>query len=627
MTKFSLRLFRNLMTKLSTKSRRRQRLARTLRLETCEKRQVFAADAFVGVFNQGFWNLEDRSAEIAFGLPGDQPVMGDWNGDGVKTPGIFRNGTWVLDETGNGFDAGDRVLQFGLPGDKAVAGDWNGDGTDTVGVFRNGNFTFDKNGNGFDAADTDVIAFGWNTDTPVAGDWDGDGKDTVGIFRNGTWVLDLNGNGYDAADRVLQFGLPGAQGVVGDWNGDGTDTPGVLQSGQWYFDREGDGFSGETGTANTLGSGVAVSGSKPQFDMSDDETSQANAAATNESDATTRRVSAKPLAGKDINLTARGLAYNPNGGDRKQASVLVRITNPQRNSGTFQLQLFWASGADPSSSFFQLAGKKTVMVNRLKGDLRIDFGRQDLTARPDQASHLIAVVNGDRAVKETNTNDNVIAFELAPRTFIFRIAGFASSQGSGMEAMDLQSLRNNSTSQVVNLPVILPPRIQSGAAMLAGARTRIANLLASFNATAKDRVILIGHSYGGDIARRLASDVNPNLPGSQAAYSLVLIDPVDFELAESLGQTDQVQVLRQLPSNVNPNRVLVISGNPRRQGLQPVRGYRITGIRDQADVQALWNGDDRRGSTPDDLTHTSIDDSLLVHRKVVSFLANQIVRR
>ncbi len=41
--------------------------------------------------------------------------MGDWTGSGRKTPGIYREGTWVLDLTGNGYDAGDRVLKFGLP--------------------------------------------------------------------------------------------------------------------------------------------------------------------------------------------------------------------------------------------------------------------------------------------------------------------------------------------------------------------------------------------------------------------------------------------------------------------------------------------------------------------------------
>ncbi|MEZ6075836.1 MAG: hypothetical protein R3C56_09215 [Pirellulaceae bacterium] len=51
-------------------------------------------------------------------------------------------------------------------------------------------------------------------------------------------MLDLTGNGYDAGDRVLQFGLPGAQAVSGDWNGNGKDTPAVLQNNQWFFDLE-----------------------------------------------------------------------------------------------------------------------------------------------------------------------------------------------------------------------------------------------------------------------------------------------------------------------------------------------------------------------------------------------------
>lgn len=269
--------------KNETASRRCRTANRQRTIESLERRQLFAADSFVGIFDAGTWRLEGQAAAISFGLPGDQPVMGDWNGDGKKTPGVFRNGMWVLDETGNGFDGGDRVLYFGLPGDKAVAGDWDGDGKDTVGIFRNGNFTFDKNGNGFDAADTEVISFGWATDIPVAGDWNGNGKDTIGIFRGGTWVLDLTGNGYDTADRVLQFGLPGDQPVVGDWNGDGKDTPGVLQKGQWFFDREGNGYTGETGKPNQLGGGIAVSGSRTRSNPI--TTTQTNSTQNNVNDA------------------------------------------------------------------------------------------------------------------------------------------------------------------------------------------------------------------------------------------------------------------------------------------------------------------------------------------------------
>jgi hypothetical protein len=251
------KLFRSIVGKLP-----RPNVSRVLRCESLEARQLFAADAFVGTYDSGNWHLSDNPAQrIYFGLAGDHPVMGDWDGDGRKTPGVYRNGTWVLDLTGNGFDSADRTLSFGLPGDKAVAGDWDGDGMDTVGVFRNGAWFFDRNGNGYDVADVDPVFFGWGSDTPVPGDWDGDGKDSPGIYRNGTWALDLTGNGFDPSDRFLQFGLPGDQPVSGDWNRDGKDSPGVLQKNRWYFDLEGDGYTGEVGQPNQFGNGKAVAGS------------------------------------------------------------------------------------------------------------------------------------------------------------------------------------------------------------------------------------------------------------------------------------------------------------------------------------------------------------------------------
>lgn len=586
---------------------------------------------FVGVYDAGNWHLDGQAAQIAFGLPGDQPVMGDWNGDGKKTPGVFRNGMWVLDETGNGFDGGDRVLYFGLPGDKAIAGDWDGDGKDTVGVFRNGNFTFDKNGNGFDAADTDVISFGWATDIPVAGDWNGDGKDTVGVFRDGTWVLDLNGNGYDANDRVLQFGLPGDQPVVGDWNGNSKDTPGVLQKGQWFFDREGNGYTGETGTPNKLGNGIAVSGSRPT--VSPASSGSIGPISPNDTTASDHNkllpIISKPLAGKDINLENKGLSFNPNGDAKKMASVLVGVSNPQRNSGTFSVRLYWASGLDLKSTFLKLAGERTINVDRYKGDIRVDFGRADMTARPDQASHLIAVVNGDQLVKETNAKDNVKGLELAPRTFVFRISGFASSSSSGLEKIDLDSLKSNSTSQVVVLPTIQPNwTAPGGARMFEDAKSSIDRSLKALNATSKDRVILIGHSYGGDIALRLASDVNHNLAGNQPAFALVLIDPVDFVLAQQTGKRDQFDEVRKLPSNINARNVLLISSNPTVRFLDGnVRGYRIAGVNPGPEIQRLWFGKNGVAGDKDDLTHTSVDDSPEVHKAILRFMSQQIIRK
>jgi hypothetical protein len=134
-----------------------------------------------GVFTQG----TDKT--FAFGgVPGDVPVVGRWNGTyGQSQIGIFRQGFyWILDANGDGMiddvnqNGGDIAVAFGgLPGDVPVVGDWNGSGTTKIGIFRsgffwvldaNGDFQFTGTGTGQDLA----FAFGGITnDKPVAGKW------------------------------------------------------------------------------------------------------------------------------------------------------------------------------------------------------------------------------------------------------------------------------------------------------------------------------------------------------------------------------------------------------------------------------------------------------------------------
>ncbi len=133
-----------------------------------------------GVFEQGV----DQT--FAFGgVPGDVPVVGDWNADGRSKLGLFRQGFfWILDYNGNGVidnvnqSGGDKAFAFGgLPGDVPVVGDWNGDGRSKPGVFRagffwvldaNGNYQFDGTAGGQDLA----FAFGGLPgDKPVVGKW------------------------------------------------------------------------------------------------------------------------------------------------------------------------------------------------------------------------------------------------------------------------------------------------------------------------------------------------------------------------------------------------------------------------------------------------------------------------
>ena len=75
----------------------------------------------------GKWTKSD--VKHSFGRPGDVPVVGDFNGDGIDELGVYRDGMWYIDTNGNGeIDAEDQVFELGGPGDKPVVGDWNGDG-------------------------------------------------------------------------------------------------------------------------------------------------------------------------------------------------------------------------------------------------------------------------------------------------------------------------------------------------------------------------------------------------------------------------------------------------------------------------------------------------------------------
>ncbi|MEY2420438.1 MAG: hypothetical protein QOI95_505 [Acidimicrobiaceae bacterium] len=168
---------------------------------------------------------------FGFGLQGDAPVMGDWNGDGIDSPGVFRNGTWYL-RNSNTNGPPDLAFGFGLPGDTPVVGDWNGDGVDTIGVFRLGRF-YQRNQNSNGIVDN-TFEYGFVGDRATAGDWNGDGIDTPGIYRNGTWFL-RNANSNGPTDSTFNFGLKDDKPIVGDWDGDGRDTPAVRRGAIMYL--------------------------------------------------------------------------------------------------------------------------------------------------------------------------------------------------------------------------------------------------------------------------------------------------------------------------------------------------------------------------------------------------------
>jgi predicted phosphodiesterase len=146
--------------------------------------------------------------------------------------GVFRGlGYWYLDTNNNGTWDGsslDTEFYWGKqPGDIPITGDWNRDGITETGVFRSGGHWYlDTNNNGtWDGSPPDT-EFYWGKqlgDIPITGDWNGNGITETGIFRPGTgFYLDMNNNGqYDgpSIDRFLPWGLlqPSDKSVTGKW--------------------------------------------------------------------------------------------------------------------------------------------------------------------------------------------------------------------------------------------------------------------------------------------------------------------------------------------------------------------------------------------------------------------------
>ncbi|WP_251840096.1 multicopper oxidase family protein [Oceanitalea stevensii] len=213
-----------------------------------------------------------RTAQVlTYGRPGDEVLVGDWDGDGTDTLAVRRgNAIHVSNSLAGG--RADAVVTYGRPGDELLVGDWDGDGTDTLAVRRGAEY-FLKDSISSGPADR-VLRFGRASDTVVVGDWDGDGVDALAVRRGAhyfinttmrsgpadavvcygrgaddVYVGDWDGSGEDAlavrrgaryhlahrfrngpADRSVAFGRPGDVTLVGDWDGDGTDSLAVRRT-------------------------------------------------------------------------------------------------------------------------------------------------------------------------------------------------------------------------------------------------------------------------------------------------------------------------------------------------------------------------------------------------------------
>jgi hypothetical protein len=192
----------------------------------------------VGVFKNGTFYLRNSNSTgspdftVVFGNSTDLPVVGDWNGDGIDTIGVYNSTTGVFSlSDSNTSPTTTYAVTFGNPGDTPFAGKWVSTAThDGIGVYRDSNGILYQKNVLSTGVDDYYAVFGNAGDKGFAGDWNGNGLDSVGVYRssNQSWYLTNNSqpNGVTFSDIDYVWNISTNLPVVGDWDGDIDSTSG-----------------------------------------------------------------------------------------------------------------------------------------------------------------------------------------------------------------------------------------------------------------------------------------------------------------------------------------------------------------------------------------------------------------
>lgn len=195
------------------------------------------------VGTRAFWNINRSSdggvTSVRFGYDTDVPVQADFDGDGRVDMAVFRPTfrTWLILRSDG---SGQQVIRLGVPGDKPVPADIDGDGKEDAVVFSpvEGTWTWIRSSDNRRGS----LRWGFSTDIPVRGDFDGDGKADISLYRpsEGTWYSIRSSDGQIQA---TQFGQADDIPVAGKYDADSKTDIAIFRpsEGTWYVLKSTDG--------------------------------------------------------------------------------------------------------------------------------------------------------------------------------------------------------------------------------------------------------------------------------------------------------------------------------------------------------------------------------------------------
>ena len=182
-------------------------------------------------------NSSNNSVRIEnFGLNNDVPTLGDWDGDGKADLSVYRDSaigsqSFFFYRGSLNNPAGNiTYIPWGTAGDQPVTGDFDGDGKQDAAVYR----PSDQRWYILRSSDSQLTTavFGLATDKRVPADYDGDGKTDLAVYRDGTWYILQSANNQI---RYVYYGTTNDILVPADYDGDGKADPAVYRNGTWYI--------------------------------------------------------------------------------------------------------------------------------------------------------------------------------------------------------------------------------------------------------------------------------------------------------------------------------------------------------------------------------------------------------
>ncbi|MFN6963648.1 MAG: FG-GAP repeat domain-containing protein [Pyrinomonadaceae bacterium] len=215
--------------------------SRLLAVEDASANAAPPADLAVWRPSTGVWwvlnsnNPSTPYTVATWGAASDEPVPGDYDGDGKTDFSIYRRSTgeWWVVYSSSGTSAA--ITFGGGSADQTAQADFDGDGKTDTAVFRP-NDPSSGLATWYIRRSSDAsfyaVQFGESSDTPAAADYDGDGRADVGVWRDATTTF----YSIDSATGTLRtavFGSSGSIPVSADYDGDGKANFALKNANNW----------------------------------------------------------------------------------------------------------------------------------------------------------------------------------------------------------------------------------------------------------------------------------------------------------------------------------------------------------------------------------------------------------